>query len=348
MNFIKFFIPIAMAILILACEGEQKPKQLFEIELAGKTRDYKNQESVAVTIKNKKGKTIDKVSYSIDGNILELKEGKLHLDVTRLGQKELKAVIEYEGNTAEITKKIRVLASVAPEIYTYEIINEYPHDLNSFTQGLEFYNDTLYESTGSGGNARSFIRKLDFKTGNVLQHKDLDKEYFGEGITILNDKLYQLTWRSSIGFVYQLSDFKEISRFQYAESKEGWGLCNDGKMIYKSDGTEKIWLLDPETMAEVSYIETVTNKSIFNKANELEYVDGKIYANVWQKESMMIIDAESGAIIGVINMAGLKNRVKKHDNLDVLNGVAYNPDRDTFFVTGKNWDKLFEIKIKKK
>lgn len=348
MNFIKFFVPVIITMLFLACEGDPKPKQLFEIELAGNTNEFSNQESVAVSINNKKGKTIDKISYSIDGKVLEVKGDKLSLDITRLGQKELKAVIEYEGNTAEITKKIKVLSGTAPEIYTYEIVNEYPHDLNAFTQGLEFYNDTLYESTGSGGNAKSFIRKIDYKTGKVLQQKDLAKNYFGEGITILNDKLYQLTWRSSIGFVYQLSDFKELNSFQYGESKEGWGLCNDGKMIYKSDGTEKIWLLDPETLTEVSHIETVTNKSIFNKANELEYVDGKIYANVWQKESMMIIDAESGAIVGVINMAGLKNKVKKHENLDVLNGVAYNPTTDTFFVTGKNWDKLFEIRIKKK
>lgn len=348
MNFIKFFIPLAIAILFLACEGDPKPKQLFEIELADKTNEFRNLESVAVSIKNKKGKTIDKVSYSIDGKVLEIKVDKLSLDVKRLGLKELKAVIEYEGNTAEITKKIKVLSGTAPEIYTYEIVNEYPHDLNAFTQGLEFYNDTLYESTGSGGNAKSFIRKIDFKTGKILQQKDLAKNYFGEGITILNNKVYQLTWRNSIGFVYRLQDFEELNSFQYGESKEGWGLCNDGKMIYKSDGTEKIWLLDPETLTEVSYIEIVTNKSIFNKANELEYVDGKIYANVWQKESMMIIDAESGAIIGVINMAGLKNKVKKHENLDVLNGVAYNPGRGTFFVTGKNWDKLFEIRIKKK
>ncbi|WP_297702604.1 glutaminyl-peptide cyclotransferase [uncultured Eudoraea sp.] len=348
MNFIKFFIPLAIATLFLACEGDPKPKQLFSIELAGKTNEFRNHEPVAVSIKNKKGKTIDNVSYSIDGKKLQIQNDKLSLDVTRLGLKELKAVIEYEGNTAEITKKIKVFSGTAPEIYTYEIVNEYPHDLKAFTQGLEFYNDTLYESTGSGGNAKSFIRKLDFKTGKILQQKDLAKNYFGEGITILNDKLYQLTWQSRMGFVYRLQDFKELNSFQYGESKEGWGLCNDGKMIYKSDGTEKIWLLDPETLTEVSYIETVTNKSIFNKANELEYVDGKIYANVWQKESMMIIDAESGAIVGVINMAGLKNKVKKHTNLDVLNGVAYNPGRGTFFVTGKNWDKLFEIKIMKK
>jgi len=348
MNFIKFIIPVGMAILFLACEGEQKPKQLFEIELAGKTNEFQNQETIPVSIKNKKGQTIDKVSYSIDGKVLEVKNDRLILDIKRLGLKELKAVIDYDGKTAEITKNIKVLSNTAPEIYTYEIVDEYPHDINSFTQGLEFYNDTLYESTGSGGNAKSFIRKIDFKTGKIFQQKDLAKKYFGEGITILNDKLYQLTWRSSIGFVYQLPSFEEFNSFQYGASKEGWGLCNDGKMIYKSDGTEYIWLLDPETLSEVSYIQTVTNQSIFNKANELEYVNGKIYANVWQKESMMIIDAESGAIEGVINMAGLKNKVKKHENLDVLNGVAYNPSRGTFFVTGKNWDKLFEIRIKKK
>jgi len=348
MNLIKFCIPLIIATLFLACEGETKPKRLFEIELAGKSNEFRNQESVTVSIKNKKGKAIDKVSYSIDGNILDVNENNLSLNIERLGLKVLKAVIEYEGNTVEITKKIKVLSPTAPEIYTYEIVNEFPHDLNAFTQGLEFYNDTLYESTGSGGNGNSFIRKIDFTTGKVLQQKDLAKNYFGEGITILNNKLYQLTWRSRKGFVYRLHDFEELQSFQYGESKEGWGLCNDGKVIYKSDGTEKIWLLDPETLTEISHIETVTNKSIFNKANELEYVDGKIYANVWQKESMMIIDATSGAIVGVINMAGLKNKVKKHENLDVLNGVAYNPSRGTFFVTGKNWDKLFEIKIRKK
>ncbi|MEM9650254.1 MAG: glutaminyl-peptide cyclotransferase, partial [Bacteroidota bacterium] len=125
-------------------------------------------------------------------------------------------------------------------------------------------------------------------------------------------------------------------------------LTNDGKKIFKSDGTEKIWFLDPETLTEMGNIETVTNKSIFNMANELEYVDGKIYANVYQKESIMIIDAESGAIEGVVNFGGLKKKVTQHEKLNVLNGVAYHPTRKTFFVTGKNWDKLFEVQIVKK
>ncbi len=138
---------------------------------------------------------------------------------------------------------------------------------------------------------------------------------------------------------------KRTGNFQYGQSKEGWGLCNDGDVIYKSDGTEKIWLLNPETQFEVGHLEIVTNTSMFNKANELEYVDGKIYANVWQKESMMIIDAQSGAISGVVNFGGLREKVTQTPQLDVLNGVAYHPGRKTFFVTGKYWDKLFEVRI---
>ena len=161
-------------------------------------------------------------------------------------------------------------------------------------------------------------------------------------------KIYQLTWQSRIGFIYDVKDFKKIDSFQYGESKEGWGLANDGEKLFKSDGSENIWFLNPETLVEEGYTQTATNSSIFNKTNELEYVDGKIYANVWQKESMMIIDATSGAIDGVVNFGGLKKKVKQHDKLDVLNGVAYHPERKTFFVTGKNWDKLFEVKITKK
>ena len=204
----------------------------------------------------------------------------------------------------------------------------------------------MYESTGRRGF--SSLRKVDYKTGNVLKKIDLDKTYFGEGITILNDKIYQLTWQNKTGFIYDVNSLKKTGSFQYGESKEGWGLCNDGSKIFKSDGTEKIWFLNSTTLIEEDHIETVTNKSIFNKANELEYVNGKLYANVYQKPSVMIIDAASGAIEGVINFSGLKNKVTKHDNIDVLNGIAYHPIRETFFVTGKNWDKLFEVKIFKK
>ena len=155
-----------------------------------------------------------------------------------------------------------------------------------------------------------------------------------------------------MGFIYDLNTFKKLDNFQYGKSREGWGLTNDGEKIFKSDGTEKIWFLNPDTMTEDGYIETVTNSSIFNSANELEYVDGKIYANVYQKPSVMIIDSKTGAIEGVINFSGLSDLITKTENWDkvnyVLNGIAYHPERKTFFVTGKFWNKMFEVQIQKK
>lgn len=342
----KFLISLILPLLFLACGDGDRKTLLFEIDLESGKNKFKQNQSIGVSIKNVKEKNIKNVSYSIDGKELPVLSDRITLKAPKLGSRVLKAKVDYEDGSAEITKNIIVLSENAPEVYTYEIVNTYPHDDKAYTQGLEFYNDTLYESTGHKGT--SWLRKVDFKTGKILNQIDLDNTFFGEGITIINDKIYQLTWKGKTGFVYDLKEFKKVDSFQYGESTEGWGLCNDGKKIFKSDGTEKIWLLNPETLVEEDYIETVTNTSIFNRANELEYVNGKIYANVYQKESMMIIDAESGAIEGVVNFGGLKSKVTQHDKLDVLNGVAYRHDRKTFFVTGKNWDKLFEVTISKK
>jgi glutamine cyclotransferase len=338
---------VLTCLLFNACGSNNKlASELFEIKLEGNKTQFQQNDNVAISITNKKNIEIESVTYAIDDEKIKLSNNKINLNMPVLGSKTLKANVTYDGKTEAITKEIKILSSKSPEVYSYEIISEYPHDQKAFTQGLEFYKDTLYESTGRKG--QSSIRKIDFKTGKILKQIDLEETYFGEGITILNDKLYMLTWQSGIGFIYNVNTFEKIDSFKYGASKEGWGFTNDGKELYKSDGSEKIWLLNPNTLAEEGHIETVTNKSIFNKANELEYVNGKIYANVWQKESMMIIDAKSGAIEGVINFSGLKDKVTKHAGLDVLNGVAYNPTRDTFFVTGKNWDKLFEVKIIKK
>jgi len=351
MNILKFTLYSFFLVLLASCGGGNTPNtKLFDIELEGNKDKFKQNETVSVLIRNKKNKTINKVSYFIDEEELVAIDNKITLNSTTLGHKTLIAKVNYENTTIELSKKIKLLAPKGPEIYTYDIINEYPHDTGAYTQGLEFYNDTLYESTGQKGT--STLRKVNYKTGDVLKNISIENTYFGEGITILNNKIYQLTWQSKIGFIYNLHNLKKVNNFQYNKSKEGWGLCNNGKKIFKSDGTQKIWILNPETLIEESYIETATNTSIFNKANELEYVDGKIYANVYQKESIMIINATSGAIEGVINFGGLKQKIKKDKNWDnnnsVLNGVAYHPTRKTFFVTGKNWNKLFEVQIKKK
>ncbi|MGI9553178.1 MAG: glutaminyl-peptide cyclotransferase [Aurantibacter sp.] len=346
----KFLISLLIPLLFMACGNGGSKTPLFGINLEGGKKKFQKNQTIGVTIDNKKEKAISKVVYSIDGKELPVYNDMITLNAPRLGNRVLKARVAYEDGEAEITKNIRVLSENAPEVYTYEIVNTYPHDTGAYTQGLEFHNDTLYEGTGKRG--RSFLRKFDYKTGKVLDQVDLDDTFFGEGITILNDRIYQLTWRGKTGFIYDLKEFKKVDSFQYGESTEGWGLCNDGEKIYKSDGTEKIWFLNPNTLVEEGFIEIVTNKSVFNKANELEYVNGKIYANVYQRPSVMIIDAQSGAIEGVINFGGLDKKVTKSANWsatdNVLNGIAYHPTRKTFFVTGKDWDKLFEVTISKK
>ena len=347
MNLFKLLIINLLGSIIISCNGSNSStKKNFSLEISENKKEFKVNESFSVSIKNKKNIEINKVEYELAGEKIEITDNTISLKNVKLGKQELAATIFYDDKSEQSIRNITILSDKAPIIYTYEIINEYPHDIKSFTQGLEFHNDTLYESTGKNG--QSYVRKLNFKTGDVLKQVDLNSTYFGEGITILNNKIYQLSWQKGTGFVYDLTTFEQLETFKYSNSKEGWGLCNDGEKIFKSDGTEKIWLLNPETLVEEDFIQTVTNGSVFNKANELEYVDGKIYANVWQKDSAMIIDASTGAIIGVIDFRGLKSKVKQHPQLDVLNGIAYNPTSETFFITGKNWDKLFEVKILEK
>lgn len=347
MRIFKFLRWGTAILLLVACGGgKMETSQLFEIKLEGNKTKFQQNESIGITLENKKDKAIRSIRYTIDGKELAVTNNTITLDIPKLGNKVLKATITYGDTTGEITKNIKVLAAQSPDLYTYEIINTYPHDTKAFTQGLEFHEDVLYEGTGKPG--KSSLRKTDYKTGDIIAQVDLEKTIFGEGITILNDKIFQLSWQNGIGFIYNLNDLKKLDNFNYGQSKEGWGLTNNGEKLIKSDGTEKIWFLDPDTLIEEGYIQTVTNTSIFNKANELEYVDGEIYANVWQKESMMIIDARSGAITGVVNFGGLKDQLKNKDTADVLNGVAFHPTKKTFFVTGKYWDTLFEVRIFKK
>jgi glutamine cyclotransferase len=348
MNLIKFLTLNALLLFVLGCGGENDPASKFGLQLKNSKKEYRPMDTIRPTLRNRKQLPVESLSFSVMGKELEHADGGWILDVQKLGVQKLTARFISEGKPIELSEDIKLLAPVSPQLYTYSIVNQFPHDINSFTQGLEFHRDTLFESTGSGGGAKSYVRKLDFRTGEVYQQADLEPSYFGEGITVLDNKLYQLTWQGKVGFVYDAESLERLDKFEYGKSREGWGLCNDGQSLYKSDGTERIWLLDPETLEEKDAIQIVTDKSIFNKANELEYVDGKIYANVWQKESMMIIDAKSGAIEGVVNLGGLREKVRQHPKLDVLNGIAYHPGRKTFFVTGKNWDALFEITLQKK
>tara|TARA_B100001057_G_C22817302_1_gene937975 strand:+ start:75 stop:1091 length:1017 start_codon:yes stop_codon:yes gene_type:complete len=282
------------------------------------------------------------VTYYLNGKKIN---SKATLSNSRLGSNTIDAILSTDDNQITISKKIDVFSTNSPKLYTYEILNEFNHDISAYTQGLEFQGEYLYESTGLNGY--SSIKKIDLFNDKIIETRFLDKQYFGEGLTIINNKIIQLTWKSKVGFIYNLETFEMERSFNYGKSIVGWGLANDGTHIFKSDGTEKIWVLDSNSYEEIDYLEVVTNNKKIKNINELEVVDNQIYANTYQfnNDVCVIIDKDSGEVTGLINFKGLRERVKNHPELDVLNGIAYNKRRKTFFVTGKKWNKIFEIRI---
>jgi glutaminyl-peptide cyclotransferase len=235
------------------------------------------------------------------------------------------------------------LCHAAVPLYTYEVVHTYPHDPTAFTEGLFYLNGFLYESTGL--EQHSSIRKVRLETGEVLQKYDVPAQYFGEGIVNWHNRLISLTWKSHVGFVRDLATFKVQRQFHY--EGEGWALTQDGKQLLMSDGTSEIRLLNPETLVPVGRIQVTLEGKPVNNLNELEWVKGEIYANLWQTNWILRIDPHDGHVAGAINLAGLlspSDIVK--GQTDVLNGIAYDAKADRLFVTGKNWPKLFEIRIR--
>ncbi len=225
--------------------------------------------------------------------------------------------------------------------YSYKIINTYPHDPGAYTQGLVYADGFLYEGTGQNGE--SSLRKVDLTTGTVLNFHQLSSEYFGEGVAIYDDKIIQLTWQSNTGFHYDLESFLLIDQFYYPS--EGWGLTYDGEKLIMSDGTENIYFLDPITFQEIGKIQVIDGDTPVKQLNELEYINGQVYANVWQSEKIVVFAPETGAVTAWIDLSGLLIDADKHPAIDTMNGIAYDQQNDRLFVTGKNWPKLFEVKL---
>ena len=225
--------------------------------------------------------------------------------------------------------------------YTYKIIKSYPHDIKAFTQGLVFENGTLYEGTGLNG--QSSLRKVELETGKILQIRNLSSEFFGEGVTIFGDRIIQLTWRSNVGFVYDIDTFELIEEFNYFT--EGWGLTHDGTNLILSDGTATLYFLDPKTFVVIDQIDVFDYNGPVVRLNELEYINGEIYANVWQTDRIAMISPSSGRVTGWINLGGLLDNEVTSGSAGVLNGIAYDSEFERLVVTGKFWPKLFEIEL---
>jgi glutaminyl-peptide cyclotransferase len=341
-----------LLVIICSCSGksERSRKPVIMTELIPKLRNYSLDNAVTIKIQTKlnDGKLLKTEVYLNDKMLTtndqtEFTFSVAHLDV--LGINTLRVIsVKTDGISNTRIFNFTVLSDVKPKNYSYKVIHEYPHSTDHFTQGLEIKGGFLYEGTGENG--KSSLYKMNVSTGKVLLSKSLADKYFGEGITILNEKVYQLTYKHQIGFVYNLTDFAVIDSFRF-QSEEGWGLTNDGKFLIMSDGKEILTWLDPQNFNVVKRIQVADNENIYQNINELEYYKGNIWANIWMTNKIVCIDAEKGYVKGVIDLEGIMSIMSQNqgERIDVLNGIALDPLTGNMLVTGKLWPKIYEIKV---
>lgn len=344
---------IFMTCCILFAAGCKLQKDKFEFlsPKSGETVVYG--QTVAVRM-NFPDTSLDSIVYSVDGRIIEKKQDTSQLlldtEVIGLGARNLVAKL-YKGGKEDVAFSNVTILPESPRQYTFEVVNEYPHDTTAFTQGLEFEKGFLYESTGAGDGLITSLRKVDLTTGKVLQKKEITgadasgEPYFGEGMTIVGDKIVMLTWKNKIGYVFDKKTFEQRRAFHYQQSAQGWGLVYDGEKLLKTDGSNKIYFLDPNTYEEIGAVSVYDHNGGVDYINELEYIDGKVYANIYGKDIVVIINPETGAVEGQINFVGLYQNAKRNAVDQEMNGIAYDREGKRFFVTGKQWNKLYEVKI---
>lgn len=258
------------------------------------------------------------------------------------GRKPVKAVAYKNGKTQIITRFVVLRSDIEPLTSGYQVVNTYPHDRDAFTQGLLFSDGYLYEGTGQ--EAGSTLREVDLETGRVLRQLNLDPSLFGEGITLYNDLIYQVTWTNQVGFVYDRADFKVIKRIYY--QTQGWGLTTVNDRIVMSDGSNVLYFIEPEMFTVTSRIEVYDSEKMVDQLNELEYINGEIWANIWQTDMIARIDPATGKVNSYVDLSRLFPPHKRREaNADVLNGIAYDSSGGRIFVTGKKWPELYEIRV---
>jgi glutamine cyclotransferase len=342
---------IALGLVMVNCKSKEN---VFTINDTAIKSQYTQKESLPLEVNNPENDKIDSIVFYMNNKkFTSLKgavKGNASLASTKFGVYSLKSETYSDNEKFVDSTEVEVVSDIEPKLLSYTLVNTYPHDVEAYTEGLEFYDGVLYEGTGngegpSGKRGVSSLRKIDYKTGEVLQRVEYPQSVFGEGITILNGKIYQLTYKNNEAYVYDLKTLAKEKTIPYYEAMEGWGMMNDGKNIYYNDGSNMIHIVDPESFKQVDDLHVYSKATALDYINELELVNGKIYSNVYQKDALVVIDLKSGAVEGIVNLADLKKKVTQLIDTDVLNGIAYNTATKTFFVTGKNWDKLFEIRI---
>lgn len=332
---------------------EQRAARITRLEAPAAALTIPLGESIAVRLTAPDTARIDSVQLFLGGDLREtirpesgnFIQGSVETTVSTTGEKTGKSglrlrVFFRNGNSENQSQSVTFLSDRPPDEYTYRIVNEYPHDPAAYTQGLEFVDGWLYEGTGNRGS--SSLRRVNLNSGEVVQIRNLDQSLFGEGITVFGNRIYQVTYTSQVGFIYDRSSFEVIQKIYY-QNREGWGLANNGEELIMSDGTHVIYFLDPELFTVNRQIEVYNHEGPAQSLNELEYIDGKIWANRYYTDEIVIIDPESGRVEGRINLRGILKISDRRPDTDVLNGIAWDRKHNRIFVTGKYWPKLFEI-----
>lgn len=272
----------------------------------------------------------DRIPFSIAGTNLKIGSHTLVLKARMKGK-------DWEQSS----QTFNLRSDISPEIIGYKVVESYPHAATSFTQGLEWWGDRLYEGTGLNG--KSAVMEIDPKTGTTLKQENLDQSLFGEGITLINNQLYQITWQNKQGFIYDLPSLKRVKTFSYPT--DGWGLTHWQNQLVMTDGGNKLYFLDPVSFKSTGFVEVWDNKRAINQLNELETVGDAIYANLYTTDTIVKIDPKSGKVMAYIDLTGLLPTADKTGEEDVLNGIAWNPEEKLFYLTGKNWPKMYAVRF---
>lgn len=352
--FVLLFLPISLTLFLIGCKEDKgdvdrtrnTPVAKFELPFNHATAQRGKTFRVEVLV-NDIAKVKSLKVFIKDSIIFEGKPSKKEylFEINTKNWSVGTNQISLEATTVDKKVKrdnriVKILADIYPKEYSAEVINIYPHQTSSYTQGLEFDNNQLYEGTGSQGNTgTSMVAKVNYKTGAIQERQQLDQKYFGEGITILKDQLFQLTWQENTCFVYDKNSLEKVKEFSY--NGEGWGLCNDGEFLIMSDGSERLSFRDPSNFGLKKVIEVYSNEGPIKALNELEYINGKIFANVYQTDYIVVINPNSGVVEKRIDASLVALDHRKSG--EVLNGIAYNSENKQLFITGKNWPSLLEI-----
>ena len=352
-----FFILIFISSFVfINCvqSSKRSRKPVTSIQISPKQKNYRLGDHLSVSLQTKlKDGILKKIELFLDGKSIFVSDKidcSYDFETTNIevGTHTIKTVATKEdGVNGENYIDFLLLSDIVPENLSYKVIKSFPHNIQYFTEGFEINNGFLYEGTGQEGS--STINKTDLKNWKVIKEFNIDKQYFGEGITIYNDKIYQLTYKTQIGFIRDLKTFEVIKTWNY-KNAQGWGMTNDGKSLIMSDGTDYIYYLDPENLNVKKRIQVCNHKGTVSNLNELEYINGEIWANIWMTDTIVKIDPKTGKIVAEINFKGLLESgfSNKKTDVDVLNGIAYDKLTNKIYVTGKLWPKIFEIEVYKK